>query len=153
MSMEIERKFLVDGEKVRLLFPLPSLKIMQGYILSSPDLTIRVRSQDDKGILTIKGKTQGISRKEIEKELSPDEMNFLLTQCPIALKKTRYLYLYQGKKWEIDFFHEGLEGLILAEVELESENEQIELPDFVTQEVSDDPQYFNANIIQRLAKA
>ena len=149
--MEIERKFLVN-EQIREVLPaLQGKQIRQGYIMDGPDgKTVRVRTKGDMGFLTIKGKTIGISRSEFEYEIPVADAEALLEQfCPAVLSKVRYTCEAGGKIWEIDVFHGKLEGLIVAEIELESEDEQFVLPHWAAAEVSDDASYYNSNLIKR----
>lgn len=149
---EIERKFLVN-ERIHELIPdLSGKQIRQGYIMDSPDgKTVRVRTKGDKGFVTIKGKSIGITRSEFEYEIPLADAEMLLdTFCPAVLSKTRYTHVVDGKMWEIDVFHGKLAGLIVAEIELKSEDETVTIPDWVAEEVSDDPSYYNSNLIKRL---
>jgi adenylate cyclase len=148
--MEIERKFLVNKSIWKdLEKPVPS-KIQQAYLYSSTEKTIRVRTKGDKGFLTIKGATKGISRQEFEYEIpiqEAEEMIKLFAEKLII--KQRYEIIVSNHLWEIDEFHGKLEGLILAEVELKDENEVFEIPVWVVEEVSHDPQYYNSNLIEK----
>lgn len=147
---EIEYKFLVD----RTLWeaapkPAPDL-IVQGYISKSKESTVRVRIKGERGYLTIKGKTTGIQRTEFEYEIplsDAEAMIELFTEKHI--RKHRYEVIVDGKTWEVDEFHGKLEGLILAELEVESEDETFTRPNWVTQDVSTDPNYYNAVLIDR----
>lgn len=147
---EIEYKFLVDRERwANVQKPDPEL-IVQGYISKSVESTVRVRIKGSKGFLTIKGKTVGISRSEFEYEIpvqDAETMIDLFTEKHI--RKHRYEVIHAGKTWEIDEFHGPLEGLILAELEVESETETFEKPDWITTDVSTDPNYFNAVLIEK----
>jgi adenylate cyclase len=112
-----------------------------------PDKVIRIRIAGLKAFLTIKGNSQGITRDEFEYSIPVDDANELLKMCGgLQVIKTRYIQYIHGKKWEIDVFHDKNEGLIIAEIELESENETIELPEWIIFEVSDDERYFNFNL-------
>ncbi|MCJ8289502.1 MAG: CYTH domain-containing protein [Crocinitomicaceae bacterium] len=147
---EIEYKFLVD-HKIwsELEKPAPEL-IVQGYISKSVESTVRVRIKGDKGFLTIKGKTEGIRRPEFEYEIpvqDAESMIDLFTDKHI--RKHRYEVIVAGKTWEVDEFHGPLEGLILAELEVESEEEEFEKPTWVTDDVSMDSNYFNAFLIDK----
>jgi len=147
---EIEYKFLVD-HKIwsELEKPAPEL-IVQGYISKSVESTVRVRIKGDKGFLTIKGKTEGIRRPEFEYEIpvqDAESMIDLFTDKHI--RKHRYEVIVAGKTWEVDEFHGPLEGLILAELEVESEEEEFEKPTWVTDDVSMDSNYFNAVLIDK----
>ncbi len=150
---EIERKFLVNDRIQQLLPTLESVSIKQGYLLDSPDgKTVRVRTKGAKGFLTIKGPSEGISRTEFEYAIPLEEAEQLLKHfCEQVLSKDRFTTVYAGKTWEIDVFHGKLEGLIVAEIELEEENESFELPDWIAEEVSHDPAYYNVNLIKRMS--
>ena len=146
MAIEIERKFLVDKKKLRGLKFSSEEKISQGYLSRHP--TVRVRVTDERGYLTIKSSTRGISRQEFEYEIPIADAEQLLKMCGRnVLKKYRRKIFYGGHVWEIDFFAGRHAGLIIAEVELNSPDEPIDLPDWVTKEVSTDPRYFNSNLV------
>lgn len=149
MKTEMEYKFLVDPEKwEEIEKPKPHL-IVQGYIHSTKDNTVRVRIKGKKGFLTIKGKTEGISRSEFEYEIPLNDAEELIKNfTPRHLRKERYDIKFAGKKWEVDVFHDKLEGLIIAELEVQSLEETFNLPDWVTKDVSNDPAYFNAVLIE-----
>ena len=140
---EIERKFLVNTE---LWQPQSEgLEIKQGYLSTDKERVVRVSTKGNKAFLTIKGKSQGISRVELEYEIPVKEARVLLQLSKNhPIEKTRFVEQHNGKTWEIDIFENENEGLVLAEVELESENEAINLPAWVTKEVSEDHRYFNA---------
>ena len=147
MAKEIERKFLVDASK---LPPLPSpLIIEQGYI-PADGTTVRVRISNDKAFLTLKGKSKGITRLEFEYPIplqEAKEMLHALCMQPFVQKK-RYCIRHGAHRWELDIFEGENEGLIVAEIELSSEDEVFQKPEWVMQEVSDDPRYRNANLIK-----
>lgn len=147
MAVEIERKFLVDKRKLRELKFSSEEKIAQGYLSTSP--TVRVRLKDNRGFLTIKSPTKGISRQEFEYEIPAEDAEQLLKLCGRrVLKKYRRKISYGGHVWEVDFFAGRHAGLILAEVELNSPDEIIELPDWISREVSRDSRYFNSNLVK-----
>ena len=148
MSVEIERKFLVDREKWIRDRKIESIeKIAQGYLSTEIDVTIRVRIKNDRGFLTIKGKSHGISRAEFEYEIPISDAESLLDLCkPIPIVKTRYIEIFAGYRWEVDEFDRENSGLILAEIELQSESEEFEKPPWILDEVSNDPRYFNSNL-------
>ncbi|MNU64349.1 CYTH domain protein [compost metagenome] len=147
---EIERKFLVNDELLDVVKYLQSKKIRQGYISELDGKTVRVRTKGEKGYLTIKGKSIGISRDEFEYEIPFEDANQLLQNfCPKVLEKERFDLIIGEKKWEIDIFHGKLEGLIIAELELKSEDEAFELPGWIQEEVSDDVQYYNSRLIEK----
>ena len=147
MAVEIERKFLVDKRKMHELNFLSEEKISQGYLSSNP--TVRVRLTETHGFLTIKSSTKGITRQEFEYEIPVEDAKKLLRLCGRkVLKKYRRKVEYGGHIWEIDFFAGRHAGLVLAEVELNSPDEPLNLPDWVTKEVSGDKRYYNSNIIK-----
>ena len=147
MATEIERKYLVRNDAWREA--TVGILFRQGYLSTEPDRTVRVRLEGDIGKLTIKGKTEGIRRSEYEYQIPLQEATELLnTLCLRPLiEKTRYRVEHAGLIWEIDEFYGANEGLVMAEVELESEDTEISLPDWVGQEVSDNPRYNNANLV------
>lgn len=147
---EIERKYLVSDHIMDVVKYLQSKKIRQGYIADLDGKTVRVRTKGEKGYLTIKGKTIGISRDEFEYEIPFEDANQLLANfCPKVLEKERYELIVGEKKWEIDIFHGKLEGLMIAEIELESEEETFELPNWIDREVSSEIQYYNSKLIEK----
>ena len=148
--IEIEYKFLVNTEEwAKIEKPSPTL-IVQGYISKSVNSTVRVRVKGDKGYLTIKGKTEGIRRSEFEYEIPLNEAESMIELFTDKhIRKFRYEINIEGKTWEIDEFHGLLDGLILAELEVKSEDETFTKPTWVTEDVSTDPNYFNAVLIDR----
>lgn len=148
--MEIERKFLVNKEKWELVNKSAPKRIVQAYLVRTPEKTIRVRIKDEKGFLTIKGPTVGISRSEFEYEIPLNEANELIEQfADKIIEKYRFEITIGNHLWEVDEFHGKLEGLMIAEIELTSEEETFEKPDWVTEDVSLDQQYFNSNLVER----
>ena len=146
LALEIERKFLVDKRKLHELNFFSEEKIAQGYLSRHP--TVRVRLTDTRAFLTIKSFTKGISRQEFEYEIPTDDAEELLKLCGWkVLRKYRRKIEHGGHVWEIDFFAGRHAGLVLAEVELTSPDEPLDLPDWVTKEVSGDVRYFNANLV------
>ena len=145
MAQEIERKFLVKGNFKPEVFK--STRIMQGYLSSVPERTVRVRINGEQGFLTIKGKGNhsGIRRYEWEKEIPLNEAEELLQLCePGIINKTRYLVKAGEHTLEVDEFHGENEGLVIAEVELKSENENFIKPAWLDKEVTGDDRYYNA---------
>ena len=147
MGKEIERKYLIkdDSWSEGAL----GTTYRQGYLSTVKERTVRVRTIDDKGFLTIKGITIGATRREYEYEIPTEDANEMLDELcekPI-IEKTRYKIPYAGLTWEIDEFAGVNQGLIVAEVELESEEQAIDSPSWVGEEVSGDPRYFNSNLI------
>ncbi len=147
MGVEIEYKFLIDETK------LPTLKngytIKQGYIQTVDHTTVRIRIRDKEAFLTIKGKSQGASRLEFEYPIPLSDAQEMLTNlCHASLiEKTRYLVAHEGHTWEVDVFEGSNKGLLLAEIELESEDEAFALPEWIGQEVTEDTRYANSNLI------
>ncbi len=145
MALEIERKFLCDAEKIAALNLTDGEKIAQGYLSNEP--TVRVRIKNNRGFLTIKTVTYGIVRHEFEYEIPAADAEEILKLCAKnTLEKTRYKINFGGHIWEIDIFEGRHSGLILAEVEIESVEEFVELPDWLGEEVSDNPRYYNSNL-------
>jgi len=143
MAAEIERKFLVADDSWR--DGIPGVRIAQGYLSQDPDRTVRVRLAGENAWLTIKGRTQGITRAEFEYAIPADDARTLLEMClPSVIDKTRHEVSYGGHLWEIDVFHGDNEGLVIAEVELADESISPELPPWVGAEVSSDARYFNS---------
>lgn len=150
MPQEIERKFLVDRTRWGNAVKPEGRALRQGYLTTDADKTIRVRVADDKGYLTLKGKTEGISRAEFEYEIPTDEAVELLDRFAVSeLSKTRYRVPVSDKIWDVDVFAGKNEGLLLAEVELEHEDESFTLPDWAGEEVTHDPRYYNSNLSVR----
>ena len=146
---EIERKFLVNKNALPSLDLLGREIIIQGYLLNTKEKTVRVRLSNKKAFITIKGASSGISRDEYEYQIPYDDaQNILNDFIDQKISKTRYIIPFASKKWELDIFHNHLEGLIIAEVELENEKEAIEIPSWCNEEVSKNPKYFNANLIK-----
>ena len=145
-GFEIERKFLVkDGRYKEQSFA--HSRIRQGYICSGHVRTVRVRIRDTRGYLTIKGPSTngGLSRYEFEKEITLDEAEHLMQLCePGIIDKTRYLVKSGLHTFEVDEFYGENEGLVMAEVELSSEDEPYEKPDFIGEEVTGDRRYYNS---------
>jgi len=147
MGVEIERKFLVDHDKWAQVTKPEGTHFRQGYILSDATRTIRVRTTDKTGYITIKGASAGISRKEYEYEIPVGEGNELLDNFALSeLKKIRYCIDFEGKVWEVDVFFDDNEGLITAEIELDSETEEFTKPGFIADEVSDQDKYYNSSL-------
>jgi CYTH domain-containing protein len=148
MGTEIERKFLVRDDSFRSL--AQGTRYRQGYLNSVKERVVRVRTIDDKGFLTIKGITTGATRAEYEYEIPVKEAEAMLDElCEQPLiEKNRYKIAHKGFTWEVDEFFGENQGLILAEVELESEDQSYDKPEWITDEVTGDPKYFNSNLIQ-----
>lgn len=147
MAIEIERKFLVTGEYKSL--STSHSHIIQGYISSQKGRTVRVRIRDRKAYLTIKGPSRdgGLSRYEFEKEITLDEGLSLLSLCePGIIDKVRWLVPVGTHTFEVDEFFKENEGLVMAEVELISPDEQVQLPGFLGREVTGDRRYYNSSL-------
>lgn len=141
MSKEIERKFFVNYiPKLS-----PGTLIQQGYLVNANNVVLRVRVYGDEGFLTLKGETQGFSRDEFEFFIPSEYAETLLKSCNKVLTKIRY----KIGPWELDKFLGKLDGLWIAEIELKSEDEQFEIPSWVGREITEDPQYYNSNLIER----
>lgn len=146
MGVEIERKFLVRDDSWR---PLATGTVYrQGYLASDKGCTVRVRVAGEQGYLTIKGMTQGFQRAEYEYAIPlADATELLDTLCQRPLiEKTRYRLPLHGVIWEIDEFAGENQGLIMAEVELKTADQVLVLPDWIGEEVSSDPRYYNSNL-------
>jgi CYTH domain-containing protein len=147
MAKEIERKFLVKGDVWRSL--AEGTLYRQGYLNSVKERTVRIRTVGPRAFLTIKGVTVGSTRVEYEYPIPTEDCNAMLdglAEQPIIEKK-RYRIPFEGHVWEVDeFFGENL-GLIVAEIELKSEDERFAKPDWIGEEVGSDPRYFNSNLI------
>lgn len=148
MAKEIERKFLIKGEAWRAL--AEGTMYRQGYLNSAKERTVRVRTVGDKAFLTIKGITVGATRAEYEYEIPFADCNALLddlAEKPLIEKK-RYKIKQGEFTWEVDEFFGDNQGLIVAEIELTSEDQQFGKPDWIGEEVTGDPRYFNSNLIK-----
>ena len=147
MALEIERKFLVAGDFKSLATSYS--RIMQGYICSQRGRTVRVRLRDEKAFLTIKGPSfnGGLSRYEFEKEITKDEGLSLMRLCePGIIDKVRWLVPVGRHIFEVDEFFGENEGLVVAEVELEKEDEAFERPSFLGEEVTGERKYYNSSL-------
>jgi len=146
MGIEIERKFLIKCYAWRSLAELT--KYRHGYLSSSNERVVLVRTINDKGFLTIKGITTGATRMEFEYEIPVADADAMLDDmCErYLIEKKRYKIEYRGFIWEVDEFFGENQGLIVAEVELESEDQSYEKPEWIGEEVTGDPKYFNSNL-------
>ena len=145
MAKEIERKFLVSGDFKQEA--CDSFRLVQGYISTDPDRTVRVRIKGEQGFLTIKGQSSedGLSRFEWEKEIPVSEALELMNLCVSGvIDKTRYLVPCGNHTYEVDVFHGANEGLVLAEIELTDEQEMFEKPSWLGEEVTGDMRYYNS---------
>jgi CYTH domain-containing protein len=145
MAVEIERKFLVTGDRWRVG---TAVRYRQGYLSTDKRRTVRLRVAGGRGYITIKGQTTGITRAEYEYEIplrDAEEMLDQLCDRPL-IEKNRTRVSWNNLVWEVDEFFGENQGLILAEVELTTADQLVELPDWIGQEVSGDPRYYNANL-------
>ena len=150
MAQEIERKFLVSGDFKSEVSK--ATRITQGYLSSVPERTVRVRVKGDKGYITVKGigSDSGASRFEWEKEIPVEDVRELLKICePGVIDKTRYLVPAGNHTFEVDEFYGDNEGLVVAEVELGSEDEEFVRPGWLGEEVTGDPRYYNSMLMKK----
>lgn len=147
MAKEIERKFLVKGDEWRDQCGA-AVQTRQGYLAIESNCTVRVRQQEERAFLTIKGEPDGMTRLEFEFPIPAADAGELLERLCLqpCIDKLRYEVRYAGKKWEVDEFLGENQGLLVAEIELESEEEGVELPPWVGEEVTGDPSYGNASL-------
>ena len=145
MAKEIEHKYLTVSNEYRLLATSSHI-ICQGYLSLDKERTVRVRTIDNRGFVTIKGKNKGALRQEFEYEIPvADAKEMLETLClkPV-IEKCRYIVVYEGEKWEVDEFKGALGGLVLAEIELPDVNHKYSIPKFIGKNVTGDPRYYNS---------
>ena len=149
MAIEIERKFLVS--EFDESFANEKYEIKQGYIFAKSGKVVRVRTFGDKGYITVKVRKTKLTRLEYEYEIPYNDAIDMLNNCcdERILSKTRYICMYEGKKWEVDVFDGKNKGVILAEIELSSEDEEFKLPPFVIKEVTNDSKYSNHNMANK----
>ena len=148
--VEIERKFLVRSEEFKSQSS-KKFRIIQGFLNTHPERTLRIRIRGDQAFLTIKGKSSknGLTRFEWEKEIPVLEAEELMKLCePGIIEKTRYLVEIEGHTFEIDEFFGENQGLIIAEIELDSENETFEKPEWLGEEVTGELRYYNSQLIK-----
>jgi adenylate cyclase len=149
MATETERKFLVKGEFLHLA--TGSVNITQSYLSIDPEKTIRIRIAGEKACITIKGRAKegSISRGEWEYMIPLSDANELIELCHKGkIVKTRFIVPEGGHTWEVDVFHDKNEGLVIAEIELSSENEKFIMPGWLGEEVTGNPAYYNSNLIK-----
>lgn len=147
MGKEIERKYLVDHNQWQKMQKPKGEFYRQGYLLTDPNKTIRVRQTTGKGFLTIKGISVGATRPEYEYEIPFEDAKELLDKFSISeLTKTRYKIIFENKVWEVDEFSGDNTGLIVAEIELTSEDESFVIPGWIDKEVTGQEKYYNSNL-------
>lgn len=147
MGVEIERKFLLTGDAWRGLGEPVLLR--QGYLSSQPDRVVRVRTEGGKGTITIKGRSSGAARGEWEYEIPLDDANELLDRLaekPL-IEKYRRRIAFAGNVWEVDEFLGENQGLMVAEIELRSEDQQFDKPAWIGAEVTQDRRYYNSSLV------
>ncbi len=145
---EIERKFLVSSDDFKKE-AFRKIPIMQAYLNTAPERTVRIRTSGETAYITVKGKgnDSGASRFEWEMEIPLQEAKALLKLCePGKIVKERYLIKSGSHTFEVDVFHESLEGLVIAEIELEDENDEFDRPSWLGKEVTGDKEYYNSSL-------
>ncbi len=147
MAKEIERKFLIDLDKLGTLENGTFIK--QAYIATPDKTTVRLRLKGEDAYLTLKGANKGISRTEFEYAIPPEDAKAIMAELCTgpAIEKTRYLIEQGVHTWEVDIFYGDNDGLVVAEIELSSEDESFDKPDWVLEEVSGDPKYYNSSLL------
>ncbi len=149
MGTEIERKFLIGDDSWKAAADAGKV-IRQGYLTLDPHRTVRVRRKGDRGFLTIKGISTGATRAEFEWEIPVDEADAMLDTLALRplIEKTRYTIQHAGHEWVLDVFVGDNAGLVMAEVELDSEDEEVVIPSWATDEVTEDVRYYNAALVK-----
>lgn len=147
VATEIERKFLVKKQQWKDQQKTSGKSYRQGYLNSAPERSVRVRVTDKSGYLTVKGISKGATRREYEYDIPKEDAEELLLLCESSvIEKTRFKIEFDGLTWEVDEFSGKNEGLLIAEVELESEDQEFQRPDWIGEEVTDDHRYYNVNL-------
>jgi len=147
MPIEIERKFLVKDNSYRSLGPC--IHIRQGFLSTEKERVVRVRIMGDEAFLTIKGKAEGIARSEFEYPAPVEDAKFMLDKLCLrpTMEKYRYTIIIEDFTWEIDEFLGENEGLVIAEIELINADQPFPKPEWIGEEVTGDPRYYNANLV------
>ncbi len=149
MPLEIERKYLVHPKLWDALKKPVAMRITQSYLSFTPERTVRLRIKDTSAFITIKGKSKGISRLEYEYPIPVVDAQDMINQLQLdSIDKIRYAIPIDNHIWEVDVFFGENKGLILAEIELESEDASFTIPEWIAEEVSHDSRYFNSNLLQ-----
>ena len=148
MGKEIERKFLVEGDEWR--GESKGTRIRQGYLVTELERSVRVRVRGETGTLTVKGESRGAVRAEYEYAIPKDDAEAMIDDLCLRplIEKTRHVVAHGGQVWEIDVFEGDNAGLVVAELELDDEDESFERPPWLGDEVTDDPRYYNANLVE-----
>lgn len=150
MGLEIEHKYLVNRDAWQSVVPERSVKIIQGYILTEPAKTIRVRVSGADGFITIKGKATNGVRDEFEYPVPLSDAEYMIRKfCSSVIGKTRHYVLTDGHTWEVDEFAGENAGLMTAEIELSSTDEKYSLPSWIGKQITEDHRYSNSNLVQR----
>ena len=149
MGTEIERKFLLQNDSWKV--GAEGKLYRQGYLSAAVERNVRVRIIGEQGFLTVKGRASGITRLEFEYEIPLADAEGMLEELCLKplIEKTRFVIKHRDMLWEIDEFAGANAGLVVAEVELETEAQEIEIPSWIDREVTDDPRYLNSNLIER----
>lgn len=145
MGVEIERKFLVKDDSYKAAAS-GCLEIRQAYLNTDPDRTVRVRVSGEHGYLTVKGRNHGAERREWEFEIPVGDAREMAGLCDNGIEKRRWLVAYGGRTWEVDEYAGRHAGLVVAEVELESTDAEVDIPPFIGKEVTGDPAYYNSTL-------
>lgn len=149
--IEIERKYLIKPTEILTLKRGRGKNIVQSYLKEKSGIELRLRIMEDEGFLTVKKSISQRSRHELETKVDSSFIKNLLKTFNLKkLEKTRYSIVYKNKLWEIDFFKGKHEGLVLAEIELNDENEVFELPSWIEKEVTNDKRYYNSYLFELL---
>ena len=149
MGTEIERKFLLRDDSWKA--GAAGKRYRQGYLSAEVERNVRIRIAGDRAFLTVKGRAQGITRLEFEYDVPLADAERMLDELCLKplIEKTRYVLVHRGMTWEIDEFAGDNAGLVVAEIELDEEAQEIEFPRWVGREVTDDPRYLNANLVEK----
>ena len=148
---EIERKYLIEREDLSFLQLIEGEKIKQAYIQNENSRTVRVRTKGEKAFLTVKIGNESLSRDEFEYQIPVQDALSMMEILQLkVLSKTRYEINFENHLWEVDVFEGKLDGLIIAEIELKSEDESFIIPAWVGTEVTNDSSYLNAKLIEKL---
>ena len=146
---EIERKFLVND--LTVIENCTYVEIKQAYLFNEKEKSLRIRIKNDRAFLTIKGNNSGFTRDEFEYEIPKSDAEEMIGIFQLkVLEKRRYYFVSESFTWEIDVFKGKYEGLVLAEIELNNENEEFQLPAWIGEEVTNDPTYLNVNLFKNL---
>lgn len=149
MAFEIEHKYLVNDTSFHEM-SVRSTRLVQGYLSRVPERTVRIRISGDDAFLTVKGRNEGDTRLEFEYPVPKEDALLMLGMCQEGIiDKTRYIVPFEGFNWEVDEFHGKLQGLVTAEIELQSSHTRYKLPPFVGKNITGDPQYYNSNLLSR----